>query len=67
MANREITIPEIGDEVYVKAKVKSIDVERLSGKDTTVYQVEVPSPTLASMFVFRIREDKVKTKEELGI
>ena len=67
MANREITIPEIGDDVYVKAKIKSIDIERLNGKDTVVYQVEVPSPTLASMFVFRIREDSVKTKEGLGI
>jgi hypothetical protein len=67
MANREITIPEIGDEVYVKAKVKSIDVERLSGKDTTVYQVEVPSPTTASVYLFRTKEDNVKTKEELGI
>jgi hypothetical protein len=67
MANREITIPEIGDEVYVKAKVKSIDVERLSGKDTTVYQVEVPSLTTASVYLFRTKEDNVKTKEELGI
>jgi hypothetical protein len=67
MANREITIPEIGDEVYVRAKVKFIGVERLSGKDTTVYQVEVPSPTTASVYLFRTKEDNVKTKEELGI
>jgi hypothetical protein len=39
----------------------------LSGKDTTVYQVEVPSPTTASVYLFRTKEDNVKTKEELGI
>lgn len=67
MANREITVPEIGDEVYVKAKVKLVDVERLNGKDVVTYQVEVPSVTTASVHLFRTRADNTKTKEELGI